>query len=406
MGILSKKSANVFNPIDEEDTLAEKLEKEGKQILKLSAGDPPKYFKTPEYIIEAYIRALKERKTSYALGIGVKELREAVAERYKRMYNIDVNEDNVIITQGVSEGIDFVNAALLDPGNKGILFRPYYPLYMIYMRENGGIPLFENYYEHLSWNVDVEKLEKTIKKEARRRPKYLLVTNPNNPTGTVLDRKVLEELVKLANEYDILIISDEIYDEIVFNNAKFTSIAELAKGVPHIILNGASKSYDATGFRLGYMLIPEQDEKSMLIRDKLADYAEARLSANVPAQYAFADSLNNTKAHEKAMKEMVKEIEERVNLATKIVNESKFMHAVEPKGAFYLFPKVYLEKMKFKNDKDFVISLLKEEGIQITRGSGFGAEGHVRLVALAPKNILTQTINKIIKFCERHKKEA
>ncbi|MGC8629139.1 MAG: pyridoxal phosphate-dependent aminotransferase [Candidatus Micrarchaeia archaeon] len=403
--ILSAKSKYVYNPISEEDQLAEKLKKKGKEIISLSAGDPAKYFETPKYFIDAYIRALKEGKTSYALGAGVKELRQAIANRYRRLYKLNADPEDVIVTQGVSEAIDFLNAIMINAPEKAILFRPYYPLYPLYLRENGGVPLFEEYYEHLGWNIDPEKLEKTIKKEARKRPKYMLITNPNNPTGTVFDRKVLEEIVDLANNYDILLVSDEIYDEIVFNNAKFTSIAKLAKGMPYIIMNGASKAFDATGFRLGYVIIPEHDSKSKAIRQAFVNYAQARLSANVPAQYAFAEALENEKEHEKNVKRMVKEIEKRANFATQLLNETPNMHAVEPNSAFYVFPKLNKDLLSIKDDKEFVIRLLNEEGIQVTRGSAFGSPDHIRVVALAPKDILSKAINKINEFCERHKRK-
>ncbi len=404
--IISRKSRYVYNPLLEEDKLAAELEKQGKHVIKLNAGDPAAYFKTPSYIINAFVEALKEGRTAYANAAGVKELREAIAERYWRMYRSSISPESIVVTQGVSEAIDFINAIMLNPGDAAILFRPYYPLYPLYLLENGGKPIFENYYESLSWNIDTEKLEKTIKKNARKKPKYMLITNPNNPTGTVLDRKVLEEIVELANNYGIMLISDEIYDEIVFSNAKFTSISEIAKGMPYAILNGASKAYDATGFRLGYVLLPEHDAKSEQLLAKLVDYAQARLSASTPAQYAFAKALVNSKEHEKQVRSMVKEIEERVGLATKLINKSKHMHVVEPQAAFYLFPKVNLKQLGFKNDKEFTESLLKEEQVQLSRGSGFGAEGYVRIVGLAQKDILSLAINKIIEFCERHAKEA
>jgi len=318
---------------------------------------------------------------------------------------LNADPDDVIVTQGVSEGIDFLNAIMINAPEKAILFRPYYPLYPLYLRENGGIPLFENYYEQLGWNIDTDKLERTIKKEAKKRPKYMLITNPNNPTGTVLDRKVLEEIAELANNYDILLVSDEIYDEIVFNNAKFTSVAQVAKGMPYMIMNGASKAFDATGFRLGYVIIPEHDRKSEAIKQAFVNYAQARLSANVPAEYAFAEAIENVKEHEKTVKSLVKEIGKRANLATQLINQTVYLHAVEPNSAFYVFPKLNKDVLDIKDDKEFVARLLNEEGIQVTRGSGFGSPDHIRIVALAPKDILSQAINRINEFCERHKKK-
>jgi len=402
MEFISKRSRYVVNPLEEEDAIAEKLRKKGKEVIELNRGDPPVYFKTPEYIIEAYVSALKESKTHYVASAGVYELRNAVAKRYKRMYNIGVDEDSIIVTQGVSEAIQFINAAMINPGEKAILFKPYYPIYIPYLLNYGGIPLFEKYSERLKWNIDTDSLEKTIKKEASKRPKYMLITNPNNPTGTVLDRKVLKEIVELANEYDIFLISDEIYDEIVFNGAKFTSIGELAKGMPHMILNGASKDFDATGFRIGFAIIPENDKKSRQIKHAILQYAQARLSANAPAQYAVAEAMNNVKEHNASIRAMVKEIESRVNFATKLVNESSYLTAIEPNSAFYLFPRINKDILKIKDDREFVKRLLIEQQVQLARGSGFGEEGYVRIVALAEKEILSLAINKINEFCKQH----
>ncbi len=404
--LISKRSKYVFSPIRENEALAEKLVRSGKKIIKMNIGDPAVYFPTPEYIINAYIEALKSRKTSYSTSQGVFELREAISSRYKHMYGIDASPDDIIVTQGVSEALLFINSMLLNEGDRALLFKPYYSIYMPMVGLFGGKPLFANYDEENGWNVDIEELKKVIKRSKTKKPKYMLVTNPNNPTGKVLDRKVLSEIVDIANEHDILLISDEIYDELVYNGASFTSIGQLAKGMPYILLNGASKDFDATGFRLGYILIPEQDKKSEMLKKKLIEYAQTRLSVNTPAQYAFAEGLNNAKMHDASLKEMVKEIESRANFIAKLVNESKFMHTEKPDGAFYIFPRINMKMLKLKDDREFVNKLLEEELVQVTRGSGFGSPNHIRIVVLPPKDILELSVNKINAFCERYKKEA
>ncbi len=403
--ILSKRSKFVYNVLEEDDRLAQKLSSEGKNILKLNRGDPPHYFPTPKYMVDAYIDALKAGKTGYSMNRGVPELRSEVAKRFKRLYGVDCDEDSAIITQGVSETIGFMNAALIDEGDRAILFKPYYTIYIPELGLYGGTALIEEYDEESGWQIDTDKLRKNIKSELKgaKKPKYIMLTNPNNPTGTVLSRNVLEEIVDIANEHEIFLISDEIYDEIVYNKAKFTSISQIAKGVPHAILNGASKGYDATGFRVGYILIPGNDKTSSEVRAKMEDFANARLCPNAPAQYAFAAGLANQKEHGKAIKHMVGEIEKRVNACTDEINKSEYLSTVRPNGAFYIFPKVRMEKLKIRSDRDFVDGLLREEHIQVTRGSGFGASGHIRLVALAEKEVLTSTIKRINKFCERHK---
>jgi len=297
---------------------------------------------------------------------------------------------------------------LINDSEMAILFKPYFAIYSPLLKLNGGIPIFEDYDESNNWNINVDNLEKSLKKLKTngklRKVKYILITNPNNPTGTVLEKSILREVVDIANEYGKLLISDEIYDEIVYNGAKFTSISQLAKGIPYVILNGMSKDYDSTGFRIGFVIIPEKDKISEILKKKICDYAQMRLSVNAPAQYAAAEAIGNLVQHKRAISSMVKEIAKRANYATKLFNENPILETVKPNGAFYVFPHVDLTKMKIKNDEEFVKLLLQKEGIQLTRGSGFGSPSHIRLVALPPKEILDYSINKINDFCKAYSK--
>lgn len=403
MALLSENSKYAINVIREEDLVAAKLRKEGKEVISLSTGDPAAYFNTPRYMIEAYIKALNESKTSYSSSLGIPELREAVARRQKRMHGADMTGEDVLVTQGVSEGLTFINAALIDQGDTAVLFSPYYAPYVSYLKLHGGREITGNYDEERKWSVDTEELERTLKKtQKERKSKYLMIANPNNPTGTVLEEKVLKEIVEISKNYGLILISDEIYDEIVYNGARFTSISRLAKGMPHIILNGASKCYDATGFRIGFLMIPEQDTVSEEVKARLIELASLRLSPSTPAQYAVAEGLNNEKAHKEAITEMTREIAKRVTFASELINKSSYMHTVMPNGAFYIFPKLNMNELKIKNDKEFIEKLLVEEQVQVARGSGFGKEDHIRIVALADEEVLKEAIGRIKRFCERH----
>lgn len=403
---LSERSRYAQNPIEEEDALADRLAASGKNIIKLNRGDPPVYFPTPVYVLNAYIDALKEGKTTYSNATGVAVLKEAVKMRYRKLYRLGLESDDIIITQGVSEALWFLNNSLINDGDSAILFRPYYPLYLPLLNLSGGREILESYNEGDAWNVHIEDLAKTLRKlRAERRldkVKYIMITNPNNPTGTVLKREILEELVSLANEYGVFLVSDEIYDEIVYNGASFTSIGQIAKGVPHMILNGASKDYDSTGFRLGYAVIPGDDERSLLLKQKFADFARVRLSANVPAQYAFAKGIMEMEKHASAVSEMVKEIESRVNYAVTLLKENPYLSVVRPNGAFYIFPKVDMKGLRFKTDKELVDKFLVEEGVQLTRGSGFGLQSHIRIVSLPPRDILEEAVGRLNKFCRKN----
>lgn len=408
MGFLSERSKYTKNDIEALDAVSEKLRKAGRKITSLNRGDPARYFPTPQYVIDAYIDALNERKTFYSRAQGSEELQEAVCGRYKRMHGLHVQPADVICTAGITEGLSFLNSAVIDPGETAIIFKPYFTLYTSYLIRNHGVPILQSYDENDAWNVHIDKLRRSLvslKKSGKiKHVKYMLITNPNNPTGTVLRKNVLEEIVSLANEYGVFLISDEIYDELVFNGAKFTSIGELAKGIPHMLLNGISKSYDATGFRIGFMILPEEDRNSVLLKKKLGDYARARISLNTPAEYAAATAMNNAKEHKKAVGKMVEEIEKRVNFSTKLLGENPYLSTVRPNGAFYVFPRIDLSQLRFKDDVHFVTSLLEKEGIQIVWGSGFGAPSHFRIVSLAEKEVLEYAINKINDFCRKNAK--
>ncbi len=403
MDFLSERGKYALNPIEEEDKLAEKLERKGKRIIRLNRGDPAKYFPTPKYIIDAYKEALQERITGYTAADGSKEMKDAVSERYSRLYGLKLGHDDIIVTQGVSEALMFLNSALINESDSAILFKPYYSLYLPWLKLNGGNAIIENYDENSNWDVHTEGLKRSLKKigSKKNRIKYMMITNPNNPTGTVLSKGVLKEVVDIANEHGIFLISDEIYDEIVYNNARFTSLSQLAKGMPHAILNGASKVYDSTGFRIGYILVPEGDKKSQALKERLYNYALMRLSVNSPAQYAIVEAIRNVKEHKRAINAMVKEIALRANHATKLLNENPYLQTVKPNGAFYILPRVDLAKLGIKSDREFTDLLLEKEGIQVTRGSGFGASSHFRIVALPPKEILDYAINRINTLCKK-----
>ena len=401
---LSHSSKFVYSAIREEDDFAEGLRKQGKQVIKLSSGDPALYFPTPKYIIDAYVEALVSGKTSYSRSQGVLELVDAIIERYRSRYGLSMKEQDVVVTSGVAEALTFLNSALLNAGDAAIILKPYYTQYPVAIRMFGGDFLLGKYDESNDWSIDLDALAKLVRKRGARskRIKYMLITNPNNPTGTVLSRRALEEVVEIANEHRILLVSDEIYDEIVFGGASFTSVGELAKGVPHLILNGASKAFDATGFRIGYVLVPEGDRVSEELKHKLADYCRVRLSASTPAQYAIASAMSNRTEHRETVGQLVKAIEGIVESAMKLLKENKHLSTVRPRGAFYVFPRIDMRSLEFKDDREFVHALLKDKLIQTTRGSGFGAPNHFRIVALAPRDVMSSSIEKINDFCREH----
>ncbi len=408
MAMFSRRSAYVKNPILELDSAAEQLTKKGKEIIKLNRGDPPLYFKTPRYMIDAYVQALRENQTNYSRAAGTKELVSAVIGRYARLYKARLGEDDIIATAGVTEALAFLNHMLMERGDRAILFRPYYPQYIPRLMSEGGVPIYCNQEMGKGWEMDLDGVERKLKAArsagSAKRLKYMIITNPGNPTGRVLGRATLKAIAGLANEYGFLLVSDEIYDEIVYNGAKFTSMVQVAKGVPHVVLNGSSKNLDSTGFRIGYAIVPENDAKSEAVKRKLMDYALTRLSLNTPAQHAVAVGLSNVAQHKRAISSMVEGIRARVGAVTKALAENPLIEVVEPNSTFYVFPRVDLKGLDFKSGDEFVRAALFEAGVQLTRGSAFGTPSNFRIVALPDEKTLESAVSRINAMCRKHRK--
>ena len=406
----SKRSEFVKNAILELDPAAEKLRKGGRDIIKLNRGDPPLYFKTPKYIIDAYVEALKENQTFYSNGAGTSELKEAVSKRYRRLYKVNVEEDGVICTAGVTEALLFINHALIEKKEGAVIFKPYYPLYLPRLMSEGGSPTFGFQDMRDGWAIHLDDLEAKLRKLGRhgrsKMARYMLITNPCNPTGRVFSRGVLKEVVDIANNNGILLVSDEIYDEFVFNGARFTSVSQVAKGVPHIILNGSSKVYDSTGFRIGFMLIPGEDRESEALKQKFVDYATTRLSLNTPAEHAVAEAIGNVGEHRGAVAGMVGAIKKRVDIAVKCLSENPAMDVIRPNGTFYLFPRIDLSRFDFGDGDVFAKKALFEAWVEITRGSAFGSPSNFRIVALPDEKTLALAIERINRMCRKHMKKG
>ncbi len=384
----------------EEVSIIRELEKRNTKVTKLVMGDPSRYFEIQKNIKDAYNKAVNSGKTFYLDGPGLPELRDEVSNRYLKLYGIEAGKDKIIITQGVIEALQFLNYSIIYKNDNALLLAPFFTGYAPCVTLQEGRPLISNLKESDKWEIDIEDMERLLRIS---KPKYLLITTPNNPTGSILSKKSMEKIVEFGKNHDIFLVSDEIYDEIIYNGAKFTSLSKVATGVPHMILNGASKNYMATGFRIGFSIIPEEDKKSKELRDSFVKLSYSRLSANTPSQYAILEGLRNKKSHEKFIKGILPKIQTRSNLITNLINKTEYLTAIRPVGAFYVFAKIDFTKLDIKDDKEFVEKLLKEEHIQITKGSSFGFPGYVRIVSLPEEKIIYDVIRKIDEFCNRHK---
>ena len=369
---------------------AREYEKSGRQIIYLNIGDPVKYdFKTPIHIKQALIDSVSHDFNYYTDSEGLYELREAIVEKESRK-GLSITAEDVLVTNGVSEGLDMTMASIVEPNTEVLMPGPYYPPYASYVKFYGGRPV--EFKLTPDGKPDLEDLISKITPRTRA----LCIISPNNPTGEVFDHKSLKQLVDIAAEHSLYIICDEIYDSLVFEG-EFTGIGKVAKDSPVILLNGFSKVYLMTGWRCGYICMNSNCSKLENIRNNIPKLARVRISTNLPVQKAAIAALRGPQDH---IPMMVSKLRRRRDLVVKRLNQISSISCNLPKGAFYAFPKINLSS-RWKNDKHFVLDLLNETGVLTVHGSGFGSNfgtDHFRIVYLPQEQILDEAMDKLEHF--------
>ncbi|MGA8915361.1 MAG: aminotransferase class I/II-fold pyridoxal phosphate-dependent enzyme [Nitrososphaeraceae archaeon] len=369
---------------------AREYEKSGRQIIYLNIGDPVKYdFKTPDHIKQALIDSVSHDFNYYTDSEGLYELREAIVEKESRK-GLSITAEDVLVTNGVSEGLDMTMASIVEPNTEVLMPGPYYPPYASYVKFYGGRPV--EFKLTPDGKPDLEDLISKITPRTRA----LCIISPNNPTGEVFDHKSLKQLVDIAAEHSLYIICDEIYDSLVFDG-EFTGIGKVAKDSPVILLNGFSKVYLMTGWRCGYICMNSNCSKLENIRNNIPKLARVRISTNLPVQKAAIAALRGPQDH---IPMMVSKLRRRRDLVVKRLNQISSISCNVPKGAFYAFPKINLSS-RWKNDKHFVLDLLNETGVLTVHGSGFGSNfgtDHFRIVYLPQEQILDEAMDKLEHF--------
>jgi alanine-synthesizing transaminase len=366
---------------------ARKYESNGGQVIYLNIGDPVKYdFKTPDHIKSALINAVKDNKNYYTDSEGLPELKKAVTEKESQK-GMSVTEDDVLITNGVSEGLDMILASIVDPNSEVLMSGPYYPPYSSYVKFYGGKPVEFRINE--DGRPDLEDLISKITPRTRA----ICIISPNNPTGEVFDRKSLQQLIDIAAEHNLYIITDEIYDKIVFDD-QFTGIGKVSKDAPVILLNGFSKSYLMTGWRCGYVCFNSNASGLDELRKNVPKLARVRISANLPVQVAAVEALRGPQTH---IIDIVEKLRKRRDYVVKRLNAIEGISCRIPHGAFYVFPKVNLDRY-WEDDQQFVLDLLSKTGVLTVQGSGFGkafGSSHFRIVYLPKEEVLEQAMDKL-----------
>ncbi len=372
---------------------ANEVEKTGKKIIKLNIGDPNVYdFDTPEYVRNALINAINSQKGFYSDSHGLPQLRKAVAEGNQRD-GIDCVPEDVVITTGLSEATNMLLASLVSPGDNVVMPSPVYPQYDSLTQFYDGQVRLYDCIENEDWKPDIDDLRKQVDGRTRA----IVLINPNNPTGALYDAATIKEIINVAGEFEVPIISDEIYNQITFDKIH-TPTASLTKDVPVVTMNGLSKNYLSPGWRVGWIAFSNFPESGL--RDAVLRLCRLRLCAPTPPQYASLEAI--TRENPEKNRELEK-LRKRRDLTFKRLNEIPGISCTKVQGAFYAFPSVHSDK--WKTDKEFVLQLLRETGVLTVYGSGFSEKPgtkHFRIVFLADEATLAEAFDKIEEFMKKN----
>ena len=386
---VSKKVIGVEYAIRDIVSAAKKVEQKGMKVDYLNIGDPVQFgFQPPDNVKQALIDAINKGENYYSASEGLLELREEIAKK-ENAKGLSITADEILVTNGISEGLDMVISSIVEEGDEVLLPGPYYPPYASYVRLHGGIPVeFAVDLNNSTPDIDDIKSKITSKTVA------ICLISPNNPTGVVFNENALKELVDVANQHNLYIICDEIYDQLIFDE-KFVGIGKVAGDSPVIVLNGFSKVHLMSGWRIGYIAF-NQSPQLEAIQEHLPKLARVRIATSLPVQHAALESLRGPQDY---ISHFVSEIKKRRDFVIKRLNEMPGISCPNPKGAFYAFPKI--EDNRYSTDKEFVTKLLETKGVLAVHGSGFGKQygsGHFRLVYLPSLKVLDSAMNKIEDF--------
>ena len=375
---------------------AEKMERDGHTILKLNTGNPAVFgFEAPDVIMRDMIANLPTSQ-GYTTSKGITSARRAVVTRYEMIDGFPPFDiDDVYLGNGVSELISMTTQALLNDGDEILIPAPDYPLWTAASTLAGGKVVHYMCDEEDDWNPSLED----IREKVTDRTKAIVVINPNNPTGAVYSREVLEGIANIAREYELMVLSDEIYDRVLYDGASHISMAEIAPDLVCITFNGLSKAYRVCGYRAGWMVITGPKRRAAGFIEGLDLLSGTRLCANVPGQHAIQVALGGRQSIYELTAEGGRLHKQR-NVAVRKLREIPGVSVVEPKGALYCFPKIDAEMYNIHDDEMFMLDLLKSEKILMVQGTGFNypTPDHFRVVTLPWASQLENAIERLGNF--------
>ncbi|WP_329277606.1 pyridoxal phosphate-dependent aminotransferase [Streptomyces sp. NBC_00691] len=374
---------------------ANALEEAGHSVLRLNTGNPALFgFEAPEEIVQDMIRMLPKAH-GYTDSRGILSARRAVAQRYQSMGLPEVDVDDVFLGNGVSELISMAVQALLEDGDEVLVPAPDYPLWTAVVTLAGGKPVHYLCDESADWYPDLDDMASKI----TDRTKAIVVINPNNPTGAVYPKEILEGIFALARRHGLMVLADEIYDQIVYDEAVHHPAASLAHDLIVLTFGGLSKTYRVAGFRSGWLVVTGPKEHARNYLEGLTMLASMRLCPNAPAQYAIQAALGGRQSiHE--LTAPGGRLREQRDRAWEKLNEIPGVTCVKPKGALYAFPRLDPAVHKIHDDEKFVLDLLLREKIQVVQGTGFNwpRPDHFRILTLPYADDLDAAISRIGRF--------
>ena len=374
---------------------AKEMKEKRIDVISFSAGEPD--FNTPKNIINAAIKAMEDGNTKYTSVNGILQLREAICKKFKDDNGLEYNPSQIVVSTGAKQSLANTFLAILNPGDEVIVSTPYWVSYPELIKLADGKPVFVEGDEKSNYKFTKENLEKAV----TAKTKAIVLNTPNNPTGTIYNKEELEVIADFAKKYDIIIISDEMYEKLIYDNENHISIASLSKDAYErtIVINGLSKSYAMTGWRIGYCAASEKIAKLMIS-------IQSHVTSNVCSitQYAALEALNGPQDE---ITKMINEFEKRRNYMINRIESIDNLSIVKPKGAFYIM--INIENClgkeingKILNDSmEFCASLLENEKLAVIPGKAFGLNNYIRVSYATSMEAIKEGLNRIESFIKK-----
>jgi len=385
----AKRLDNVRYAIRDLACVADEVTAQGHKVLPLNVGDPLNFdFQTPPHIIEAAYKAMRDGKNGYAPSPGIPEALEAIRSEAARKGITTVRD--VFVTSGVSETVDLCISALVDPGEDILTPKPDYPLYSAVLCKLGIALNAYDLNEDDAWQPELADIERKLTPRTRA----IVLINPNNPTGSLCSREMLERVAEIARRNDLVVFADEIYDKLILEDTPHIAFASVAPDVPCITFGGMSKNYLVPGWRIGWGIVSGDAAAVKAYTEGIHRLLRARLCANHPEQYAIKAALEGPQDH---LVEVRCKLRARRDLTQKWCEAIPRVSCVAPRGAFYAFPRIDIPE----SDEVFVKELIRQKHVMVVHGSGFGQKPgtqHFRIVFLPDEGTLAKAYGAIGEF--------